>query len=664
MKRILKWTASIVAVLLILIVAALFVIPRLVDVKHYRPMIEKRVAKMTGRSFTLGEDLRFSLFPWAGLSFTNLKMGNPPGFAESDFVTVKSFDARVKLLPLLVRNVQMEKFVLDEPRIVFIRNEDGRGNWEFHSGEPSKPSAGKPPEAAGGPALPLESLAVGEFAVRNGTVVWMDLERGLKKEITGINLVLENLSLDKPVGVRLSGRLDGRPVSLDGTVGPVGPEAGKGVVPMDLTLAALGEITVKIMGKVENPPAGPRFDLTVEGKDFSPRGILDALGRPLPVNPSDPRVLRRASLAARIQGDSTAVAMTNGKMVLDDTTMKFSVKAREFSQPDVVFDLHIDKIDLDRYLPPKTEVKPGASEGLKARPGTGNVPIDYGPLRRLVLEGQYKVDEYRIAGARIENLLVGIRGKGGIFNINPITMSLYGGTASGEKTINVQGKSPKAEVRLSLGGVQAGPLLNDVLKKDFLEGIATVDLKLSAAGDTAEKIKKSLNGTGEVKFSDGAVKGIDLASMARNVKAAFGMETPGGPRPRTDFTELAVPFTITDGLVNIPLAALKAPFIRLEASGKANLVDETLDFRVVPKAVATIQGQGDEGERKGILVPLLVSGTFEKPVFMPDLKSILTQEIDKGLLEKEPVKRLLENKELRQYEEPAKAILKELMKKP
>ncbi len=48
---------------------------------------------------------------------------------------------------------------------------------------------------------------------------------------------------------------------------------------------------------------------------------------------------------------------------------------------------------------------------------------------------------------------------------------------------------------------------------------------------------------------------------------------------------------------------------------------------------------------------------------MPDLKSLLQQEIDKGLLEKEPVKKLLEKEEVKQFEEPVKTLLKDLMKK-
>ena len=109
---------------------------------------------------------------------------------------------------------------------------------------------------------------------------------------------------------------------------------------------------------------------------------------------------------------------------------------------------------------------------------------------------------------------------------------------------------------------------------------------------------------------------------------------------------------------------MQSPFIRLEASGKADLVKETLDFRVDPKAVATIKGQGDVTARSGIMVPVIVAGTFASPKFRPDLKGMITQQIDKGVLESEPVKKVFENKKMKKFEEPGKGLLKDLLKKP
>jgi len=132
-------------------------------------------------------------------------------------------------------------------------------------------------------------------------------------------------------------------------------------------------------------------------------------------------------------------------------------------------------------------------------------------------------------------------------------------------------------------------------------------------------------------FRDGAVKGIDLAGMVRNIKAAFGQIEQGTEKPKTDFAELHVPFTIKRGLTETSNTRLLSPLLRVSAAGKADLVTEALDFRVEPKFVGTLKGQGDTRERSGIMVPVLISGSFSSPEFRPDLEGLLKQQIEKEL---------------------------------
>jgi AsmA protein len=184
---------------------------------------------------------------------------------------------------------------------------------------------------------------------------------------------------------------------------------------------------------------------------------------------------------------------------------------------------------------------------------------------------------------------------------------------------------------------------------------------MAMIGDDPEKIKKTLNGKGELRFNDGAIVGIDLSAMARNVASAFAMAKKNEPRPRTDFSELTMPFTIKNGVANTPQTTLKSPFIRITAIGTADLVKETLDFRVDPQAVATIKGQGDEKQRSGIMVPVLVSGTFAEPKFRPDLSAAAKQRIEKEIFEHKEVKKVLEKEEIKPLEKKAKGVLKGIL---
>jgi AsmA protein len=110
--------------------------------------------------------------------------------------------------------------------------------------------------------------------------------------------------------------------------------------------------------------------------------------------------------------------------------------------------------------------------------------------------------------------------------------------------------------------------------------------------------------------------------------------------------------------VHTPQTSLKSPLIRVIAAGDAHLVKETLDFRVEPKVVGTIKGQGDTEERSGLMVPVLVTGTFSKPKFAPDLAGMAKKQLEETILGPGQEGQKLDKKNL---EDTAKGVLKGIL---
>jgi AsmA protein len=634
----------------------LLIAPAFIDIRDYKPELEKKVADATGRPFSVGDDLSLSLFPWAGISFSDLRLGNTPAFSEKELITVKSFEVRVKLLPLISKNIQVKRFILNEPNITLVKNKSGQVNWaqpvDTQAEAPAEKTEKESKEPAAEAGLPIEGLTVGEFAIMNGSVTWIDHTTDTRKEITALNLRLQDVSLERPVKLSFSAMLDNQPLSVDGTVGPVGKDFKQATIPLDLNVKALKQLILQLNGNVKNPASKPGIDMAVEIKAFSPRKLMAALDQKFPVATSDPKALDRVALKANLKGDASKVALTNGILSLDESTLKFSLKASDFSRPNLAFDLNLDQINLDRYLPPKSEKQPTAEKASEKK------PTDYTPLRKLILDGRIQIGQLVANKAKIQDLLVQIKAKNGIFNLDPLKLAMYQGNVSGTGNFNVQTHTPKSSLSLNVENIQAGPLLQDVLEKDILEGVTNAQLKLNMAGEDAAMIKKTLNGNGQVRFNDGAIIGIDLAAMVRNVKAAFGLEQQSAQRPRTDFSELNAPFSIKQGLVHTPETRLQSPLIRVIAAGDANLVKETLDFRVEPKVVATIKGQGDAEQRSGLMVPVLVSGTFSDPQFTPDLAGVAKKQLEEQILGSGEGGKQLDKEGL---EETAKGVLKGIL---
>ncbi|MCK5347748.1 MAG: AsmA family protein, partial [Desulfobacula sp.] len=130
MKSILKWLFIIGGVFVVLIIAAVIIIPQFIDVKKYKPTIEQKVVEATGRSFTLGDDMDLSVFPWVGVKLTDLHLGNLAGYKEKDMVSVKNFEVRLKVMPLLSKRIEVKTFVLDSPKIYLEKLKNGDANWQ------------------------------------------------------------------------------------------------------------------------------------------------------------------------------------------------------------------------------------------------------------------------------------------------------------------------------------------------------------------------------------------------------------------------------------------------------------------------------------------------------------------------------------------------------
>ncbi|MFZ1986100.1 MAG: AsmA family protein [Desulfatitalea sp.] len=639
MPKPVKWIVIAFAILVVIVITAVVVAPMVINLEKYKPRIEAEAAKALGRPVTLGGKIEPSVFPWVGVALSDIHLGNPPGFTEKDFVSVGLFEVRIKLLPLLSGKYQVRRFVVKEPQIVMEKRKDGRTNLEGLGGTGASPPEAKPEKApADKPkteqALGIKTLVVNEFAITNGRLLYIDGAAGARHEIKDLNLTLTDVSLDKPIRMNFNAIANNHPLNLTGTIGPMGPDPGKSPINVDLVAELLKQLKIQVQGRIDNAKTSPQLDMHVQVAPFSPRKILAEINQPLPFEPADPKVLNALALSMTLAGSPESIAISGGKLTLDDSQMTFQAQAKTFDKPDLKLKADLDHIDIDRYLPPPSEKKP--ADAPEATPAAEpQKKTDYSGLRKLVLDAQIKVTELKAKNLRMRNIVVKATASNGIIHLAPMNIDLYKGHVALDSTLNVQQNTPHSTANLSISSLQAGPLLKDLLNKDLIDGALTSAVNLQFSGDSPDLIRKTLAGKGELKFNDGAIVGIDLANMVRNVQSSFGLAEASAEKPRTDFSELLVPFTISEGIAKLENAQLNSPLLRIAANGNADLVQETLDMRVDPKFVATLKGQGDSKQRSGLMVPVLVSGTFDKPKFRPDIKGLLNQPLpDKEELKK------------------------------
>src|SRR5215475_3202260 len=149
--KIAKILGGIVAGLVALVVLVLLGVWLFVNPNNFKPRIVSTVKQATGRDLSLQGDIKLSVFPWIALQLGPASLGSPPEFKGAPFLSFNRADVRVKLLPLLHKQLEVDRVELDGLDLKLIKNEQGKGNWEM--GDETKKPAQPKPDSGSGPAL-------------------------------------------------------------------------------------------------------------------------------------------------------------------------------------------------------------------------------------------------------------------------------------------------------------------------------------------------------------------------------------------------------------------------------------------------------------------------------------------------------------------------------
>jgi AsmA protein len=697
--KLILWLAS--ATLLLLLLAAV-VVPLYVDPNDFKGPLGRQLEARLGRPVEIQGDIGLSVFPWLGFEVGRVTLGNPPGWKDPTFASVEAADVRVRLLPLVRRQVEMDTVEIRGLDLRLTRDREGRTSWEGLFGPAAsagaKPSGEKEPTATSGPAL--AALAIGGLDLRDARVAWTDEATGQHFAVDGLRLKTGAILPGQPVPLDVSLRLHSRAPALDGEAtlegqldlvperstyrvrdlalqgrvrGPGMPEGGvdlsaRGQVELDLAQQTLKAVPLILSGLgvegeaavvLEQLQGELRYSASLDTRETDLRTLIERLGGD-PIKTTDPFALTKATLGTRVSGNVKSASVNPLVLRLDGSTLEGKVEIPSLAGPAVRFDLQIDRLDLDRYLPP--EQAAAATNPAAAGAAAARLPVDL--LRRLDLKGQVRVADLTAARVRMRDLALTLVAKDGVVTLDPTEAQLYQGVYNGRSRLEVRGEEPRFSLEQQITRVQAGPLLKDLIGRGRLTGTADLTLRLELAGEDADAMRRSLRGDGRFSVRDGALVGVNIGRMIREAQAVLqGRSPPREDEPaQTDFSELRATFQIANGVARTQDLTAKSPLLRVEGEGSSDLVREQHDYRLKAHVVGTSEGQGgrDLGELKGLAIPVRVTGSFAEPRYTVELDEVL-----KGQAREEAEQRIdraLEKKLGPDGAEKAKELLKGLFR--
>ena len=206
-------------------------------IEQNRGRIQEEVQKALGRPLAFGE-LRLSLWGGIGISAKELRIGEDPHFAASPFIQTKEVKMQLSWLPLFVGRLQIKKFVLDEPEIQIIKNEEGNLNVSTLAAGEKKPKAPREPGEKRAPRAPR--LFITAVEIKDGKIDYIDRS---SKEV--IEVRVRNVDLDIGEGrgatanVKFAANLfesQGQNATVTGRIGPLRGERSWSQVPVELQI--------------------------------------------------------------------------------------------------------------------------------------------------------------------------------------------------------------------------------------------------------------------------------------------------------------------------------------------------------------------------------------------------------------------------------------------
>lgn len=268
MSKPVKIILGILAFVAILLIFLVVMVKVFVTPERVKAVVLPLAEQSLHRSITLGE-VKVGLF--SGIELHDLAVGEPEG--GEPFVAADRVLLRFQWLPLLSKQVVIDEVALERPLIRLIRHADGSFNIsDLLAPKPAGAPSGKAGEDKGGEPL---SVLVTVAKIHGGRLVLVDRQIAATSELTELELDASGISRDGTVPVKLSARLQGASLKVDGAVRPLQKH---GKVNIDLqgldALAFEPYFRGKVPGKLSRLLLDLKGEFDLQGRVVTARGKL------------------------------------------------------------------------------------------------------------------------------------------------------------------------------------------------------------------------------------------------------------------------------------------------------------------------------------------------------------------------------------------------------
>lgn len=344
--------------------------------------------------------------------------------------------------------------------------------------------------------------------------------------------------------------------------------------------------------------------------------------------PQNAQSLQSAALTADFSGGMQGAKLKGIELNLDASTLRGDVTLTDFTKMAIAFNLSLDRLNLDRYLP-KTDEREVSSQASEVS-GAEALAIPLASLQTINANGVFKADELVLSGLTLDDINVLIISKNGVLTVKP-NVKLYDGGLDGDIVFDGASKAPTLHIDNRLDLVSLGGLLTDANITDQLTGIGFLDVDVKV---TEQNGVQTNEGTIKLLAKNGALKGVDIKQIIDSAYRAYvslkgktpnvASEGEATESDETRFAELLGTFHLKDYQLTNDDFELKAPLFRVSGGGEVNIASQRINYLVKVAVVESTDGQGGKAmdELAGIIIPIRFSGDLSSPSYSLDIKAL------------------------------------------
>jgi len=546
-----------------MLLAGLVSVPYWLDVNNYKPEIAAFIKNKTGYKVNVSGNITLHILPDISLTVKDVDVLS---FNETKqpIVSASELILKVRLIPLIQKNIEVESLILKSPSIYLHKKNNGTANWE---------------------TMPV--------ALHEATIEEAHEETEAVKEITLKEEIHEHhvpsfYDLMQFEELKI---VDGTFYLLDE---PSNNEISVTHLNIDTSLS-----------RDDNP-----FDISGKLNIFEDdsKGHFNINGK-FQLNGSSGYSVKDVAISLdKIKG--------NSNIVLDPYSFKPTVNIAFYFKNLNLNGYKIKKIAAKNNAENSKEaVESSTAEATSKNATWDDTPIDFSIINDYDGHFSFKADSISYDNYNIENCDFTSYLRNNKLSYNLKNFNIYGGNITGEGVINNSGGPINVTGDIKLSDIDLEKLPKNISFIKSAEGKLNSDLNLKSSGFSVKQFISNLNGEGSFKVSEGVLEGIDFFSMVNNVTAAFNI---GSISNKTRFENISASFNATKGILSNSDLVLKSDLFNFTGQGDINLNNMTINYTITPK-----YSQDFNKDTNRPVIPILISGDLAHPIFRLEVKTIV-----------------------------------------